>query len=113
MNSNKIIFKMPTLKSYTFASPTSQPTSQSLQKSMPFQPHRHSNTTDRQTTKDRRAACNMGFAKWRVTCFYDSFVQGSTVVLRMNFSANIPPLRKAPKRSAKEEQEKMKNKNER
>jgi hypothetical protein len=37
----------------------------------------------------------MGFAKWRVKCFYDSFVQGSTVVLRMNFSANIPPLRKA------------------
>ena len=39
----------------------------------------------------------MGFAKWRLTCFYDSLVQGSTVVLLMNFSANIPPLRKAPK----------------
>ena len=98
MNSNKIIFKMPTLKSYTFASPTSQPTSQSLQKSMPFQPHRHSNTTDRQTTKDRRAACNMGFAKWRVTCFYDSFVLNQSAVLRLNFCAKNPPLRQAANR---------------
>lgn len=40
----------------------------------------------------------MGFAKWRLTCFYDSLVQGSTGVLLMNFSANIPPLRKAQNR---------------
>lgn len=78
----------PTLKAYTFASPTSQPTSQSLQKSMPFQPHRHSNTADRQTTTERRAACNIGFAKWRVKCFYDSLVQGSSLVFQMNICAS-------------------------
>ncbi|MEY4126206.1 MAG: hypothetical protein RL737_395 [Bacteroidota bacterium] len=88
---------MPTLKSYTFASPASQPTSQSLQKSMPFPTHRHSNTTDRQTTKDRRAAGNSGFAKWRVQCFYDSLVQGSTFGILMNICAKNPPLRKAAK----------------
>ena len=89
---------MPTLKSYTFASHTSQPTSQSLQKSMPFQPHKHSVTTDRLTTKDRRAAGNSGFAKWRVQCFYDSLVQGSTLGILMNICAKNPPLRKAANR---------------
>jgi hypothetical protein len=89
---------MPTLKSYTFASHTSQPMSQSLQKSMPFQPHRHSDTADRHTTKDRRAAGNSGFAKWRVQCFYDSLVQGSTFGILMNICAENPPLRKAAKR---------------
>ncbi len=90
--------KMPTLKSYTFASPTNQPTSQSLQKSMPFPTHRQTNQTDRQTTTDRRAACNMGFAKWRVKCFYDNLVQGSTFGILMNICAKNPPLRKAQNR---------------
>ena len=89
---------MPTLKSYTFASHISQPTSQSLQKSMPFQPHSQSNTADRPTTKYRRAAGNSGFAKWRVQCFYDSLVQGSTFGILMNICAENPPLRKAAKR---------------
>lgn len=89
---------MPTLKSYTFASHTSQPTSQSLQKSMPFPTHRHSNTADRQTTTERRAACNIGFAKWRVKCFYDSFVQGSSSVFQKNICCENPPLRKAENR---------------
>ena len=44
-------------QSHTFASLTSQHTSQSLQKSVPAQPHRHSVTADRQTTTERRAAC--------------------------------------------------------
>ena len=52
---------MPPLKSCTFSSHISQPTNQSLQKSMPFEPHIHSNTADKQTTKDRRAACNNQF----------------------------------------------------
>jgi len=42
-----------------------------------------------------------------------TFVKGSTFVLRLNFCAKNPRLRQYPKRSAKEEQEKMKNKNER
>jgi hypothetical protein len=37
-------------------------------------------------------------AKWRVTCFYDTFVVKQTVVLLMNFSAKNPPLRQAAKR---------------
>ncbi|MFZ5976506.1 MAG: hypothetical protein EO766_12450 [Hydrotalea sp. AMD] len=47
---------------------------------------------------DRRPACNMGFAKWRLTCFYDSFVQGSTFGILINISAKNPPLRKAQNR---------------
>ena len=89
---------MPTLKSYTFASHTSQPTNQSLQKSMPFQPHSQSNTADRPTTKYRRAAGNSGFAKWRVQCFYDSLVQGSTFGILMNICGENRHLRQAPKR---------------
>ncbi|HNL16891.1 MAG TPA: hypothetical protein PKJ74_07725, partial [Chitinophagales bacterium] len=31
-------------------------------------------------------------------CYYETFVQGSTVVLLLNFSANTPPLRQYPNR---------------
>jgi hypothetical protein len=89
---------MPTLKSYTFASHTSQPTSQSLQKSMPFQPHRHSNTADRQTTKDRRAACNSTYPKGGVSCSKDSFVVNQTLVFQIKFCGKSPALRVAAKR---------------
>ncbi|NQU54507.1 MAG: hypothetical protein HQ522_18440 [Bacteroidetes bacterium] len=65
---------------------------------MTFRPHRHSDTADRHTTKDRRAAGNSGFAKWRVQCFYDSLVQGSTFGILMNSCAKNPPLRKAANR---------------
>jgi len=37
-------------------------------------------------------------AKGGVSCFVETFVQGSTFVLRMNFSAKIPALRQAAKR---------------
>jgi len=48
----------------------------------------------------RRAAHNIGLAIWRLTCFVETFVQGSAFVLRMNFSAKIPALRQAAKRYA-------------
>lgn len=89
---------MPTLKSYTFASPTSQPTSQSLQKSMPFQPHRHSTTPDRQTTKERRAACNSGLAKVAVQYSADTFVVNQSLVLRIKICGENRHLRQAAKR---------------
>ncbi len=89
---------MPTLKSYTFASHTSQPTSQSLQKSMPFQPHRHSNTADRQTTTERRAACNTGLAKVAVQCSADTFVVNQSFVLRINICGENRHLRQARNR---------------
>ena len=37
-------------------------------------------------------------AKGGVSCFVETFVQGSTFVLRMNFSAKNPALRQAAKR---------------
>lgn len=43
---------------------------------------------------------NIGFAKWRVMCFYDSLVQGSRSVFQLNICAEIPPLRKAENRYA-------------
>ena len=47
--------------------------------------------------KESRTA-NMGLAKGGLTCFVETFVQGSTFVLRMNFSAKNPALRQAAKR---------------
>ena len=53
----------------------------------------------RQKTVERNvAAANSGFALWGLTCFVETFVQGSTFVLRMNSIAKIPPQRKAAKR---------------
>ena len=43
--------------------------------------------------KEGRTA-NIGFAKWRLTCFYDSFVQGSSSVFQMNICAENPLLRR-------------------
>ena len=54
-------------------------------------------TKDKPDRKEGRSA-NIGFAKWRVQCFYDSLVQGSTFGILMNICAEIPPLRKAENR---------------
>jgi len=48
------------------------------------------------TIKSRPA--NIGFAKWRVQCFYDSLVQGSSSVFQLNICAENPPLRQAENR---------------
>ena len=89
---------MPTLQSHTFASPTSQPTSHSLQKSVPAQSHRQRNTADRQTKTDRRAACNNTYPKGGVSCSKDSFVVNQTFVLRMNICGKNRQLLVAAKR---------------
>ena len=47
---------------------------------------------------NRTPACNTVLPKWRQKCYYETFVQGSTVVLLLNFSANNPPLRQYPNR---------------
>lgn len=47
--------------------------------------------------KEKRTP-NIGFAKWRVKCFYDSLVQDSTFGILMNICAKNPPLRKAENR---------------
>jgi len=46
----------------------------------------------------QNTAGNSGLAKGGLTCFVETFVQGSTFVLRMNFSAKNPALRQAAKR---------------
>ena len=61
----------------------------------------------------RRCRLNTVLPKAGLNGFDWTFVKGSTFVLRLNFCAKNPRLRQYPKRSAKEEQEKMKNKNER
>jgi hypothetical protein len=50
------------------------------------------------TYRQEGRTANIGFAKWRVQCFYDSFVQGSSSVFQMNICAKNPPLRKAENR---------------
>ena len=92
------MFRANPSQSYTFASHTSQRTDQSLQKSMPAQQHIHSNTTDRLTTKDRRAACNTGLAKVAVQWSADTFVVNKSLVLRINICGQNRHLRQAPNR---------------
>ena len=49
-------------------------------------------------TTDRRAATNIGLAIWRLKYFYETFVQGSTEVILLNFCAENPPHRQAEDR---------------
>lgn len=63
----------------------------------PTHPNRHEMTTKQATEKEGRRH-NIGFAKWRVKCFYDSLVQGSNSVFQLKFCAENPPLRKAENR---------------
>lgn len=46
----------------------------------------------------RKTAYNIGLAIWRLKCFYETFVQGSTSVILLNFCAKIPPHRQAANR---------------
>ena len=41
---------------------------------------------------------NIGLAIWRLKCFYETFVQGSTAVILWNFCAKNPPHRQAENR---------------
>jgi hypothetical protein len=49
-------------------------------------------------TDERTAAGNIGLAIWRLKCFYETFVQSSTVGFLLNFCAKNPPHRQAEKR---------------
>ena len=46
------------------------------------------------TIKESRTA-NIGLAIWRLTCFVETFVQGSSVGILLNFCAKKPPHRQA------------------
>ena len=63
-------------------------------------PQRTTKTTDKPADEKEARLPNSGFAKWRVKCFYDSLVQGSSLVYQLNICAKNPPLRKAAKRYA-------------
>ena len=43
----------------------------------------------------RKTAYNIGLAIWRLKCFYETFAQGSTVGILLNFCAENPPHRQA------------------
>jgi hypothetical protein len=47
---------------------------------------------------------NIGLAIWRLKCFYETFVQGSTSVILLNFCAKNPPHRQAEKRQVVKKQ---------
>ena len=53
--------------------------------------------SDQHNREEGRTA-NIGFAKCRVQCYYDSIVQGSSSVFQLNICAENPPLRKAENR---------------
>lgn len=86
---------MPTLRSHTHlqATQSQAPTKACKRVCLP------NRTIDNQTD-DRREQRrhNIGLAKWRVMCFYDSLVVNQTLVFQMNFCANNPPLRQAKNR---------------
>ena len=50
------------------------------------------------TDEQRTTTANIGLAIWRLKCFYEIFVQGSTAVILLNFCAKNPPHRQAEKR---------------
>jgi hypothetical protein len=85
-------------QSHTFASPSSQHTSQSLQKSVPAQPHGQNIADVRKTTTERRAACNSTYPKGGVSCSKDSFGVNQTLVFQIKFCGKSPALRVAAKR---------------
>ncbi len=52
-------------------------------------PNRTPKTTDKQTDEKEHRTDNTGFAKWRVKCFYDSDLKGSSLVIPMTFVLKI------------------------
>jgi hypothetical protein len=52
------------------------------------------------TEEQRTTTANSGLAKGGVSCFVETFVVKQTFVLRMNFSAKNPALRKSADRYA-------------
>lgn len=98
MNHNDFKEYKPTLKASTFAIRTSQRTDQKLQKSLLCQhtKNRHGMTTN--TTEKKGEVLTSVLQNGGFSASYDSFVVGSSAVLRLNICAENPPLRKAEKR---------------
>src|SRR5690554_4510640 len=98
----------PTLHSHTHCQAAqAHTTTQAWQRVCLY--NRTTKTTDKPTDEEEHRTDNSGFAKWRVTCFYDSLVQGSSSVFQMNICAENPPLCKAEKRWPKRNQHDFKS----
>lgn len=89
---------MPTHLVAFFAFFQTHKAKQKMQKSYQTNAPKTLQTMDSRAMINRTPAGNSGLAKWRVTCFYETFVVKQTVVHLMNFSAKIPPLRQAANR---------------
>lgn len=50
------------------------------------------------TRQNKNTGANIGLAIWRLKCFYETFVQGSTALILLNFCAKNPPHRQAETR---------------
>ena len=88
---------MPTLHSHTHCQAAqANATTQAWQRVCLS--NRTTKKTDKPTDEEEHRTANIGFAKWRVSCFYDSLVQGSSSVFQLNICAENPPLRKAENR---------------
>ncbi|WP_299289134.1 hypothetical protein [uncultured Mucilaginibacter sp.] len=48
--------------------------------------------------ENKETSANIGLAIWRLKCFSETFVQGSTAVIILSFCAKNPPHRQAEKR---------------
>ena len=55
-------------------------------------------TIENSFDEQKQRPANIGLAIWRLKCFYETFVQGSTAVILMNFCAKNPPHRQAENR---------------
>jgi hypothetical protein len=90
---------MPTLHSHTHCQAAqAHATTQAWQRVCLS--NRTTKTTDKPTDEKEHRTDNIGFAKWRLKCFYDSLVHGSGLVFQLNLCAENPPLRKAENRCA-------------
>ena len=48
--------------------------------------------------REKTTGYNIGLAIWRLKCFHETFVQGLTVGILLNFCAKNPPHRQAENR---------------
>ncbi len=82
----------------TFAFFTNAKAKQKNAKEPPSQRTTTRQTMDRNTTTERRPACNTGLAKVAVQCSADTFVVNQSLVLRINICGENRHLRQARKR---------------
>jgi hypothetical protein len=63
------------------------------------------------TDEERSTTANSSLAKWRLTCFYDSFVLNQSAELRLNICAKIRHFAKLQTVTGKRRTTRLDNKN--